>query len=96
VHQELPYAATVETQSWEYKRDGSVRIEQVIFVERDSQKGIVLGKGGKAVKEIGTAAREEMQELFDRKVHLFIQVKVRKNWSDERSHYLEMGLDYVD
>jgi GTPase len=96
VHQELPYAATVETERWEYKRDGSVRIEQVIFVERDSQKGIVLGKGGKAVKEIGTAARQEMQEIFDCKVHLFIQVKVRKNWSNERSHYLEMGLDYIE
>jgi GTP-binding protein Era len=96
VHQELPYAATVETESWDYKRDGSVRIEQTIFVERDSQKGIVLGKGGRAVKEIGTAAREEMQVLFDRKIHLFIQVKVRKNWSDERSHYRAIGLDYVD
>jgi len=96
VHQELPYAATVETESWEYKRDGSVRIGQIVFVERDSQKGIVLGKGGKTVKEIGSSARQEMQEIFDRKIHLFIQVKVRKNWSNERAHYLEMGLDYVE
>jgi len=96
VHQELPYAATVETERWEQKRDGSVRIEQIIYVERDSQKGIVLGKGGKAVKEIGTAAREELQEILDCKVHLFLQVKVRKNWSNERSHYREMGLDFIE
>jgi GTP-binding protein Era len=96
VHQELPYAATVETTNWFHKKDGSIRIDQVVFVERESQKGIVLGKGGRTVKDIGVAAREELQELFDCKVHLFIQVKVRKNWSNERSHYREMGLDFTD
>jgi GTP-binding protein Era len=96
VHQELPYAATVETVNWYQKKDGSIRIDQVVFVERESQKGIVLGKGGRTVKDIGVAAREELQELFDCKVHLFIQVKVRKNWSNERAHYREMGLDFTD
>ena len=96
VHQELPYAATVETVGWQYKKDGSIRIDQVVYVERDSQKGIVLGKGGRTVKDIGSAAREELQDLFDTKVHLFIQVKVRKNWSEERTHYREIGLDFVD
>jgi GTP-binding protein Era len=96
VHQELPYAATVETEQWEHRKDGSIRIDQVVYVERESQKGIVLGKGGRAIKEIGSQAREELQEIFDCKVHLFIQVKVRKNWSNERSHYREIGLDYTD
>ena len=96
VHQELPYAATVETEQWEHRKDGSIRIDQVVYVERESQKGIVLGKGGRAIKEIGSQAREELQEMFDCKVHLFIQVKVRKNWSNERSHYREIGLDYTD
>ncbi|TDI61752.1 MAG: GTPase Era [Alphaproteobacteria bacterium] len=96
VHQELPYAATVETVNWYHKKDGSIRIDQVVFVERESQKGIVLGKGGRTIKDIGVAAREELQELFDCKVHLFIQVKVRKNWSNERQHYREMGLDFTD
>ena len=96
VHQELPYAATVETEQWQARKDGSIRIDQIIFVERDSQKGIVLGKGGRTVKDIGQAAREELQDIFDCPVHLFIQVKVRKNWSDERARYREIGLDFVD
>ena len=96
VHQELPYAVTVETENWEARKDGSVRIDQIIFVERDSQKPIVIGKGGQTIKDIGAAARHEMEDLFDRKVHLFLNVKVRKNWSDERERYREMGLDFVE
>jgi GTP-binding protein Era len=96
VHQELPYAATVETEKWEERRDGSVAVHQVIFVERDSQKPIVIGKGGKTIKDIGEAARREMEEIMERKVHLFLNVKVRKGWGDERERYREMGLDFTD
>lgn len=96
LHQELPYAATVETESWQEKKDGSVRIEQIIYVERDTQKAIVIGKGGRSLKEIGKMAREELEEMFDRRVHLFIFVKVRKNWSDDRERYANMGLDWVE
>ncbi len=96
VHQELPYAATVETEKWEERRDGSVAVHQVIFVERDSQKPIVIGKGGATIKAIGESARREMEEIMERKVHLFLNVKVRKGWGDERERYREMGLDYSD
>lgn len=96
VHQELPYAATVETEKWEERRDGSVAVHQVIFVERDSQKPIVIGKGGATIKAIGEAARREMEEIMERKVHLFLNVKVRKGWGDERERYREMGLDFTD
>jgi len=94
-HEELPYAATIETERWKELKDGSVRIEQVIYVERDSQKMIVIGKGGKGLKSIGTQAREELEELLGRKVHLFIFVKVRKGWSDDKERYRNMGLDWV-
>lgn len=96
VHQELPYAATVETENWDNRKDGSVRIDQIIFVERDSQKPIVIGKGGQTIKDIGANARREMEALFERKVHLFLNVKVRKNWGNERERYREMGLDFVE
>ncbi len=96
LHEELPYAATIETESWEEKKDGSVRIEQVIYVERDTQKAIVIGKGGRSLKEIGRMAREELEELLGRRVHLFIFVKVRKNWSDDKERYENMGLDWVE
>jgi GTP-binding protein Era len=96
VHQELPYAATVETESWEERKDGSVAVHQVIFVERDSQKPIVIGKGGRTVREIGEAARRELEEAMGRKAHLFLTVRVRKGWGDERERYREMGLDYGD
>lgn len=96
LHQELPYAATVETESWQEKKDGSVRIEQIIYVERDTQKAIVIGKGGRSLKEIGKMAREELEEMFDRRVHLFIFVKVRKNWSEDKERYANMGLDWVE
>ena len=96
LHQELPYAATVETESWQEKKDGSVRIEQIIYVERETQKAIVIGKGGRSLKEIGKMARAELEEMFDRRVHLFIFVKVRKNWSDDKERYANMGLDWVE
>lgn len=96
LHEELPYAATVETESWQEKKDGSVRIEQVIYVERDTQKAIVIGKGGRSLKEIGKLARLELEEMFDRRVHLFIFVKVRKNWGDDKERYDNMGLEWID
>jgi len=94
LHDELPYSLTVETESWEQKKDGSIRIAQVIYVERDSQKKIALGKGGQTIKTIGQMAREELQEMLETKVHLFLFVKVRENWSDDRERYREMGLDF--
>jgi len=94
LHDELPYSLTVETEEWEQKKDGSIRIAQVIYVERDSQKKIALGKGGQTIKTIGQLAREELQEMLETKVHLFLFVKVRENWSDDRERYREMGLDF--
>ena len=94
LHQELPYASTVETESWEERKDGSVRIEQVIYVERDSQKSIVLGKGGQTIKAISSAAREEMAKILGQKVHLFLFVKVRRGWGDDPERYRELGLDF--
>ncbi|WP_319568840.1 GTPase Era [Cohaesibacter marisflavi] len=94
LHQELPYASTVETEKWEQKKDGSVRIEQVIYVERDNQKMIVLGKGGATIKAISTAARKELMELLETKVHLFLFVKVRERWVDDPERYREMGIDF--
>ena len=96
LHDELPYATTVETEAWEDKKDGSVKISQLIHVERDSQKGIVIGKGGAMLKLLGQMAREDMEENFDRKVHLFLHVRVTERWADDRSIYKDMGLDYVD
>ncbi len=96
LHEELPYAITVETEAWDERPDGSVRIEQVIHVERESQKGIVIGKGGQMLKLLGQMAREEMQESFDRKVHLFLHVRVTEKWADDKSVYEDMGLDFVD
>lgn len=94
LHQELPYALTVETEKWQERRDGSVRIEQVIFVQRNSQKAIVLGKGGRQIKDIGATARQELAVLLDRKVHLFLFVKVRAGWTDDPERYREMGLEF--
>jgi GTP-binding protein Era len=94
VHEELPYAATVETTAFVEKKDGSVRLEQTIFVEREGQRGIVLGKGGQVLKWIGETARKELIEIFDRPVHLFLHVKVRENWQEERAFYSAVGLDY--
>ena len=94
VHEELPYAATVETTAFEERRDGSVRIEQTVYVERDGQRAIIIGDKGQTLKWIGSASREELSELLDRKVHLFLHVKVRENWADERDIYQGMGLDF--
>jgi GTP-binding protein Era len=93
LHQELPYATTVVTEQWLEMKDGSARLEQTIFVERDGQKAIVLGKGGALIKELGSSARAEMESLFGHKVHLFLHVKVRENWADDPAHYREMGLE---
>lgn len=94
LHDELPYQSTVETTQWETRRDGSVRIEQTIFVERESQRKIVLGKGGETIKAISMAAREEIAEAVEAKVHLFLFVKVREGWGDDPERYREMGLDF--
>lgn len=94
LHQELPYAATVETEEWEEGPDGSVAIRQVIFVERDSQKGIILGKGGARIKQIGAASRLELEEILERRVHIFLFVKVREKWGDDPDRYRDWGLDY--
>lgn len=93
LHEELPYASTVETEGWEERQDGSVKINQVIYVERDSQKAIVLGKGGQTVKLIGQLARAEMEKAFERKVHLFLFVKVREGWAEDKERLRNMGLD---
>ena len=94
LHNELPYSSHIETESWEEKKDGSVRIQQVIYVERDSQKKIVLGHEGQAIKAIGQAARKELMEILDQKVHLFLFVKVRDNWGNDPERYREMGLEF--
>ncbi|MFC7398946.1 GTPase Era [Chelatococcus sp. GCM10030263] len=94
LHDELPYAATVETDQWLAQKDGSVRIEQTIFVERESQRKIVLGKGGQTIKAIGSAARVDIAEAAETKVHLFLFVKVRENWGDDPERYREMGLEF--
>jgi len=94
LHQELPYQSTVETESWKEMRNGSVRVEQTIFVERDSQRKIVLGKGGATIKAIGADARKEIAEIVGQPVHLFLFVKVRDNWGDDPERYREMGLEF--
>ena len=94
LHQELPYAAAVETEDWKEQDDGSVRIEQIIYVERPTQKAIVLGKGGARIKALGQAAREELEEIFERRVHLFLFVKVREKWGDDPERYRDLGLEF--
>ena len=94
LHDELPYASAVETEKWEERKDGSVRIDQVIYVQRDGQKAIVLGKGGATIKKIGELARTELEDLFGRRVHLFLFVKVREDWAENSEHYKEIGLDF--
>jgi len=96
LHQELPYQMTVETESWEERKDGSARIDQVIYVVRDGHKGIVLGHKGETIKAVSRAAREELNEFLGRKVHLFLKVKVRPNWLDEAERYSQMGLNFKD
>jgi len=94
LRQELPYSTTVETETWEDWENGSVKIEQVIFVERDSQKSIILGKGGQQIKTIGAEARKDLEEILDRRVHLFLFVKVREKWGDDPDRYRDWGLDF--
>jgi len=94
LRQELPYALTVETETWEERNDGSVKIDQVIYVRRDSQKKIVLGKGGQQIKKVGAEARADLENILARRVHLFLFVKVRDNWVDDPERYRAMGLDF--
>lgn len=94
LHQELPYEAAVETDKWEDRPDGSTRIEQTIHVQRESQRAIVLGKGGARIKQIGARARHELGQMLERPVHLFLHVKVSERWADTPAHYRTIGLDY--
>ena len=96
LHEELPYASTVETEQWTELKDGSIRIEQTVYVERESQRKIVLGKGGRTVKAIGQAAREELGRILEAPVHLFVFVKVRDRWADDPARYREMGLEFPE
>jgi GTP-binding protein Era len=94
LHQELPYQATVETEAWEERKDGSVKIEQIIYVARESQRKIAIGEKGQAVKAIGESARKDLEKSLGRRVHLFLHVKVRENWAEERARYAALGLDW--
>jgi GTP-binding protein Era len=94
LHDELPYASTVLTDSWKELKDGSIRVDQTIFVERKGQKAIVIGKEGRAIKAIGEAARKEMEQLFGRRVHLFVHTKVLEGWGEKAAHYREWGLEF--
>jgi GTP-binding protein Era len=94
LHDELPYASTVETEQWEERPDGSVRIDQVIFVERPGQRAIVLGERGQRIKAIGARARAELERILERRVHLFLFVRVRQNWGEDRERFRALGLDY--
>ncbi len=94
LHDELPYQSTVETELWKDQPDGSARVEQTIYVTREGQKKIVIGEGGKTIKSIGSAARKEIMEAAEQKVHLFLFVKVRENWGDDPERYREMGLEF--
>ena len=96
LHEELPYQLTVETERWEEKPDGSARIDQIIYVARDGHKGIILGKGGETIKAVGQQARADLTAFLERPVHLFLQVKVRPNWLEEKERFSEMGLDWKD
>ena len=94
LHEELPYELTVETDTWEERKDGSAKIDQTIYVARESQRKIAIGAGGQTIKTIGELARKEMEAAFDRRIHLFLHVKLRENWSEERALYQRLGLDY--
>lgn len=96
LHEEIPYQLTVETEAWEERKDGSARVDQVVYVARNGHKGIVLGKGGETIKAVGQAARAELEEFMGRRIHLFLQVRLRENWQDEAERYNEMGLDFRD
>jgi GTP-binding protein Era len=94
LHEEVPYELTVETEAWQERKDGSVRIDQTIFVARETQRKIAIGAKGQTIKTIGELARKELEEAFGRRVHLFLHVKVAENWSEERALYQRLGLDY--
>ncbi|CAA7618059.1 GTPase Era [Magnetospirillum sp. UT-4] len=94
LHDELPYSLAVETEQWQEREDGSARIDQIIYIQRDSQKAIVVGKGGSRIKAIGAAAREELEALLERRVHLFLHVKVKEDWAERRQHFSDMGLNF--
>jgi GTP-binding protein Era len=94
VHEELPYAATVETTAFKEVKEGAVRIEQTIYIEREGQRAIILGKGGQTLKWIGENSRKDLIEILDRPVHLFLHVKVRETWQEERAFYADLGLDF--
>lgn len=96
LHDELPYACAVESEKWEERKDGSVKIDQTIYVQREGQKAIVLGKGGAMIKLIGEMARKELEELFQRRVHLFLFVKVQEDWSEQRDRFRAMGLNFPE
>jgi GTP-binding protein Era len=94
LHDEVPYALTVETEAWEEFKDGSAKVSQTIYVARDSQKAIVIGKGGSRIKQVRETAQKELEKMLDRKLHLFLFVKVRENWQEDPERYREMGLDF--
>jgi len=94
LHEEVPYELTVETETWQERKDGSVKIDQTVFVARETHRKIAIGAKGQTIKAIGEAARKEMEAAFDRRVHLFLHVKVAENWSEERALYQRLGLDY--
>ena len=94
LHDELPYAIAVESESWEEFKNGSAKITQVVYVQRDSQKAIVLGQGGRRIKAVREAAQAELEAMLERKVHLFVHVKVRENWPEDRERYRDMGLEF--
>ena len=94
LHQELPYEAAVETDKWEDRPDGSVRVEQIIYVQREGQRAIFLGKGGARIKQIGARSRHELSQMLEKPVHLFLHVKVSERWAEDPSHYRTIGLDY--
>lgn len=96
LHQELPYQLTVETESWDERKDGSARVDQIVYVARDGHKGIVLGNKGETIKAVSQASRLELEEFLGRKVHLFLQVKVRPGWLEEAERYSEIGLNFKD
>jgi GTP-binding protein Era len=94
LHEEIPYELTVETETWEERKDGSAKIDQTIYVARESQRKIAIGAKGATIKTIGELARKDMEEAFDRRIHLFLHVKVREGWTEERALYQRLGLDY--
>lgn len=94
LHQELPYDCAVETESWQERKDGSARVDQIIYVTRDSQKPIVLGKGGKHIKHVGEQSRRELEDLLGRRLHLFLHVKIEPKWREKRAHFSAWGLDF--